>query len=137
MKSHQELQDLIVYLGKNDWGYLTPGWGPSQAVEVDTKALIAAYQGASYTSGIWIHSHFDNTLGFSATDFALVWTRNPPSKGQTGPITYLINSHMELRVLTDAYLHKKFNELDFGEKRNGLYGLQKAYWQEGLPGLKP
>ncbi len=137
MKNHQELETAIVHMGKDNWGYLTPGWGPSGIREVDTTALVNAYQNAGYATGIWIHSHFDSMLNFSATDFGLVWTDKAPKRGETGTITYMINSHLELRELTDAYLHEKFNALDFQQQRLELEGLQQTYWEDGLPGVRP
>jgi hypothetical protein len=40
----QEFDLGIIELGNQDWGYLTPGWGPVNATRVNPKPLFAAYK---------------------------------------------------------------------------------------------
>lgn len=89
VKNKQELQGAISFLGKDkkgndNWGYLTPGWGPKNAEIVDVGNLFTAYRKAGFSIQGWLHGHYTTNTKFSPTDYGSVW-------GETGARkTYLV-----------------------------------------------
>jgi RHS repeat-associated protein len=124
LKRRQEPQSAIVKIGADNWGYLTPGWGPTDAVIVYTSKLAAAYKAAGYARGIPIHGHFDSNLNFSTTDFERVWG---------GGYQYMFNRKGELRGLGHGHLMTEFKKLHISDKKQGLRALQRKF-PYGLPG---
>jgi RHS repeat-associated protein len=128
VRTKRELEVGLIRIAKNNWGVLTPGWGPAGATRVDPSALLDAYVDAKLMPHVWMHGHFDSQLNFSATDFGLVF-------GQSR-YTYLVNREGDVRVLRDSYLQRMFNRMPSFSKKNGLRGLQ-SYYPDGLPGEDP
>ena len=121
----QEPQVGLIRIKDGDWGYLTPGWGPVGAKQVNTTPLFDAYVTANLTPYAWLHGHFDDQLNFSATDFVSVWGRPNPS--------YLVNKNGEVRILRDSHLQDARGRLPKGTPKT-LSGLMQYYRDTGLPG---
>ena len=101
----QEAQLAITQIDKNNWGYLTPSWGPKDATRVDPTNLFNAYRAAGYKIKYWMQGHFDGNLNFSAIDFSLVWRsgKSAPSRK-----TFMVNRMGEVRFLTSEHLESAF-----------------------------
>ena len=126
VETRREVQLGITKVGDNNWGYLTPGWGPQGATRVDPTDLLNAYINAGFIVKAWMHGHFDSQLNFSAIDFALVW--------KTEYSTYLVNSKGQVRMLNDGHLQSAMRFLPRSSRRLQLQGLQSYYSETGLPG---
>ncbi|MCB1584593.1 MAG: RHS repeat-associated core domain-containing protein, partial [Xanthomonadales bacterium] len=132
--NRQELQTAIVKIGKNNYGYLTPGWGPVDAKIVDVGDLYDAYKNTGFSIMSWMHGHFDNQLNFSAQDFASAW--HPDTKVVRRK-TFLVNRKLETKVLNNLHLHRAMKKLRRSRKGNvGFSDLQIYYKKKGLPGDK-
>nr|WP_105180212.1 RHS repeat-associated core domain-containing protein [Pseudoalteromonas sp. T1lg21] len=128
VKNKQELQLAIVRVGKDEYGYLTPGWGPSGAAIINPGDLFDAYKKAGFDIASWMHGHWDGQLNFSANDFGLVWKKTYP--------TFMVNRKLEVRKLTNKHLKKAFKSLPANYKKLELKGLINYYGHDGLPGEK-
>lgn len=126
VKSEQELQLAIVRVGKDDYGYLTPGWGAPGDRIINPQELFEAYGKAGFKVAAWMHGHWDSELNFSANDFGLVWGKSYR--------TFMVNRKLEVRKLTNKHLKKAFKSLPSRYKRKKLQGLVEYYGLEGLPG---
>jgi hypothetical protein len=73
-----------------------------------------------------MHGHFDGQLNFSAVDFSQAWGK--------GRQAYLANSAGQVRVLTNQHLQNALSGLPIDTRALGVFGLQKVYVTEGLPG---
>ncbi|MGV6493261.1 RHS repeat domain-containing protein [Stenotrophomonas rhizophila] len=125
VEKSQEAQLGITNLGKGEWGYLTPGWGPVGQVRVDPRPLFQAYKEAGLTVAAWMHGHFDSQLNFSAQDFTLVWG--------TSFETFLVNREGEVRVLTNDHLMDAFKRIPVSKRHLGIQELQRQY-SSGISG---
>ncbi|MGH9644451.1 MAG: hypothetical protein ACRD3Q_18770, partial [Terriglobales bacterium] len=125
----QEVELGLLQIHAGDWGYLTPGWGPVGATEVNFRPVLDAYTNAGFslTGMEWMHGHFDNVFGFSATDFGLVYGRSAPYR------TFLINAHGETRWMGYGDLLRYRGELTPEQAIRGLQGYQELL-PNGLPG---
>ncbi|WP_231100769.1 SpvB/TcaC N-terminal domain-containing protein [Pseudoalteromonas luteoviolacea] len=128
VKNKQELQLALVRLGKENYGYVTPGWGPQGAAIINPGALFDAYVNAGFDIAAWMHGHWDGQLNFSSNDFGLVWEKSYP--------TYMVNSNLEVRKLTHRHLKRAYRKLPHNYKTLKLKGLVNYYGHEGLPGDK-
>ncbi|WP_445765912.1 toxin TcdB middle/N-terminal domain-containing protein [Rheinheimera sp.] len=126
MDNKKELQLAIVQIGKDNFGYLTPGWGPVGGTIVDPSALFNTYVNLGFKVTAWMHGHWDSQGNFSATDFGLVWKKPEP--------TFLVNKNMEVRKLTNEHLQSAFKKMPMDYRRQKLNGLQRYYGDKGLPG---
>ncbi|KZX01710.1 hypothetical protein JL49_04095 [Pseudoalteromonas luteoviolacea] len=102
VKNKQELQLALVRLGKENYGYVTPGWGPQGAAIINPGALFDAYVNAGFDIAAWMHGHWDGQLNFSSNDFGLVWEKSYP--------TYMVNSNLEVRKLTHRHLKRAYRK---------------------------
>jgi hypothetical protein len=125
--SQRELQLGIVKLGDDNFGYLTPGWGPAGSDIVDPSGLLSAYRAAGHEPFAWMHGHFDGQLNFSSNDFWMVWEK-PGS-------AYLVNRNLEVRRLRNHHLQSALRNVPRHYPR-GLAGLEKYYARNGIPGDK-
>lgn len=128
VKNKQELQMAIVRLGEKNYGYLTPGWGPQGAKLVNPGALFDAYVNAGFEITSWMHGHWDRQLNFSAIDFRSVWEKSYP--------TYMVNSNLEVRKLTNSHLQRAYRAMPHRYKKLKLRGLMSYYGHSGLAGEK-
>jgi len=125
----QEVQLGLIRIAPDNWGYLTPGWGPVGATRVDSTALFDAYRATGLKVHAWMHGHWDQQLNFSATDFPLVW-------GKPNVSTFLINSAGEVRVLRHSHLDAGLQAMQGSTFKQNLQGLMSYYAETGLPGEK-
>lgn len=122
----QEPQGALVEVSENNWGYLTPGWGPIDGRRIDFSKLYSAYKAAGFTPRAWTHGHFDDVRNFSATDFALVWGRSSE--------TYLVNKVGEVRALNNGHLRAAAAAMRGSSLPRNLPGISQYYEAIDLPG---
>lgn len=126
--NRQELQGGLTWIARDNWGYLTPGWGPVGSTKVDPSKLFAMYKANGLKVHAWMHGHWDAQLNFSAVDFDHVWGRTYA--------TYMVNSAGEVRKLTHAHLRSALESMRGSTLRKDLSGLKHYYSQTGIPGDK-